>query len=111
VTHWGRDKNLVLYGSVSASVKNRVKQHAEAQVVLEASRNSVHDRVQHARRDSHCKTEHHAKHIVDDGPDEYRQVLCSLSHSCQLSLLPRFWSDTHRFETQLLSDIDNQQSR
>jgi hypothetical protein len=41
---------------------------------------SVHDKVQYARRHSHCKTEHHAKHIVDNGPNEHRKVLHALSH-------------------------------
>lgn len=47
---------------------------------------SVHDKVQYARRHLHCETEHHAKHIVDDGPNENRQILRPLAPSCQLFL-------------------------
>ena len=48
--------------------------------------NSVDDKVRYARRDLHCETKHHAKHIVDDGPDEDSQILGSLLPVCQLAV-------------------------
>ena len=73
--------------------------------------NSLDDKVRYARPDLHGETEHHAKHIVDDGPDEDGQILCSLSRSSVTVFHPQLKPVTYGFKTQLLSDIDNQQSR